>query len=347
MPVGTEPTRAESEASEWLVLLDSPAVPQHEIERFQAWLAASEENKRAWAQVSQTWDKLGPILASLPPDVLRAHSVGNDNTPPLARSRRIPAWTATLAIAASIAIALFVPVLPSSAPQLEDAVSYSTQARDGRTLSLEDGSTVELGPLAEARVSFSASERRVELVRGVAMFEVTPDAARPFIVDTPFGDVRVVGTAFSVRIGEHGAVASVVRGVVQGAPERGASLWSRLTPEADVTAHADEEIQFARERVEVVELDAGAVEQRLAWREGKVAADNVSLREAAEEVTRFSGVAFEFADERLARERVTVFLDGSDVDEFLALLDANLGVRADRIGDRVVLRGNSPPQRSR
>lgn len=339
MPVGPEPTRAESEASEWLVLLDSPAVPQHEIERFQAWLAASDENKRAWAEVSQTWDKLGPILASLPPEALRARVADNDNASPGTSASRLARWAAPAALAAAIAvIALFIPIpRPETAP--ENAVSYVTQVRDLRTLSLDDGSTIELSPLAEARVAFSAAERRVELTRGTALFEVTPDRDRPFIVATPYGEVRVVGTAFAVRIGQENATASVVRGIVEGAPRQGASLWARLTPApTPAIAHADEEIRLGRRDAEVVELDAVEVEQRLAWREGKVAADNVSLREAAEEVTRFSGVAFEFADQRLARERVTLFIDGSDVGEFLTLLETNLGIGAERLTvDRVRL----------
>ncbi|GIK49888.1 MAG: histidine kinase [Alphaproteobacteria bacterium] len=343
MPVGPEPTRAESEASEWLVLLDSPAVPQHEIERFQAWLGASEENKRAWASVSQTWDKLGPILASLPPEAIApraARAADNDNVDPGARAQKLARLAAPIGIVAAVAaVVLFAPLAPNTAPPLPHTVSYATQARDARTLSLEDGSTIELSPLAEARVAFSERERRVELDRGTAMFDVAADADRPFIVATPFGEVRVVGTAFAVRVGEESATTSVVRGVVEGAPARGATLWARMTSSpASVTARADEEIRLARGEAQLLELDAAEVERRLAWREGKVAADNVSLREAAEEVTRFSGVTFEFADQRLARERVTLFIDGSDVGEFLTLLETNLGVRAERVAvDRVRL----------
>ncbi len=341
MAVGPEPTRAESEASEWLVLLDSPAVPQHEIERFQAWLGASDENKRAWAEVSQTWDKLGPILASLPPEALAApagHAAHNDNVSPDAGLRKFARLALPVAVAAAAVVALFAP-LPNTVQPAPDAVSYATQARDARTLSLQDGSTIEFSPLAEARVAFSERERRVELDRGTAMFDVAADADRPFIVATPFGEVRVVGTAFAVRVGEESATTSVVRGVVEGAPARGATLWARMTSSpALVRARADEEIRLARGEAQLLELDAEEVEQRLAWREGKVAAYNVSLREAAEEVTRFSGVTFEFADQRLARERVTLFIDGSDVSEFLTLLETNLGVRAERVAvDRVRL----------
>ncbi len=335
MPVGAEPTRAESEASEWLVLLESPSVPKTEIDRFQAWLAASDENKSAWASVSQTWDRLGPILASLPPEILRRQPLLPDPSRPLNTKRR-PAWARPGAIAAAFAaivLFLFAP-LPFDAPNIAGATTYATQVRAGRTISLADGSTIELSPLAEVRVAFSDAERRVELLRGTALFDVTANPEAPFIVATPFGQVRVVGTSFSVRVGEESATTSVVRGVVEGSPSRGASLWSRLAPAPrSVTAHADEEIRLASREAEVRQLDAATIEQRLAWREGKVVGDNITLREAAEDVTRFSGVRFEFADRGLARERVTLLLDGSEAEGFVALLEANLGLHVERLSE--------------
>ena len=41
--------------------------------------------------------------------------------------------------------------------------------------------------------------RRVRLASGQAFFTVTKNPARPFIVETPAGAVRVTGTAFDVR----------------------------------------------------------------------------------------------------------------------------------------------------
>lgn len=65
---------------------------------------------------------------------------------------------------------------------------------------LSDSSTVYLGPSSIIRIpdSFRKKERIVEL-NGEALFEVSKDKKRPFIVKTSKYDIRVLGTKFNVR----------------------------------------------------------------------------------------------------------------------------------------------------
>jgi hypothetical protein len=67
-------------------------------------------------------------------------------------------------------------------------------------LVLPDGSVVWINSKTSFRYpeSFDGDERRVFL-DGEAHFQVRKDAARPFIVQTPNGEVRVLGTAFNVK----------------------------------------------------------------------------------------------------------------------------------------------------
>ncbi len=51
-----------------------------------------------------------------------------------------------------------------------------------RSLTLEDGTQVRLGPESALGVDFTAGERRVRLLKGEAFFDVVPNAARPFRV---------------------------------------------------------------------------------------------------------------------------------------------------------------------
>lgn len=66
-------------------------------------------------------------------------------------------------------------------------------------IQLPDGSTVWLNAEASLRypVVFTGDERQVTLA-GEAFFEITPDAARPFIVSTGDQHIRVLGTTFNV-----------------------------------------------------------------------------------------------------------------------------------------------------
>src|SRR6202040_1387699 len=77
--------------------------------------------------------------------------------------------------------------------------SYRTAIGGIAAISMKDGSTVTLNTNSEIRVALNETERRVDLERGEAFFEVAKDHNRPFIVRV--GDQRViaVGTKFSVR----------------------------------------------------------------------------------------------------------------------------------------------------
>lgn len=66
-------------------------------------------------------------------------------------------------------------------------------------ITLPDGSHIHLnsGTVLQYPVVFARDARRVKL-SGEAMFEVTPDARKPFIVETFASDIQVLGTRFNV-----------------------------------------------------------------------------------------------------------------------------------------------------
>ena len=84
---------------------------------------------------------------------------------------------------------------------------YRTAIGEHRIIVLQDGSQIDLGAASALDVSFSAGERRVRLLTGEAFFTVTKDAARPFVVAAENGEVKVLGTAFDVKIADGVAVA--------------------------------------------------------------------------------------------------------------------------------------------
>src|SRR5262249_20645803 len=149
------------------VLLDTASVPLSEIERFQAWLAASEENKAAYAAISSTWDQLGSVLASMPREALQelappANDRGRGKTGGLgvlgaSRNR----WVLGAAVATVAAVLLLAPLPDLSI--FQPSTAYATQVREIRTVVLADGTRAQLSPLADMRVAYSAGARRVWL----------------------------------------------------------------------------------------------------------------------------------------------------------------------------------------
>ncbi|MBX3431514.1 MAG: FecR domain-containing protein [Hyphomonadaceae bacterium] len=314
-----EPTQAELEAAHWLVVLDEPRVSRQDIDAFQAWLAADETHKRAYDAVSATADKIDAVLAKEPLGQVRY------------RRTRVPVRPiAIAAVSAAAALALFV-ISPLSPLRDEPGALYATAPEQERLVRLSDGTTIEMAPGARLRASLQGDERRVRFEEGVALFNVAHDASRPFVVITKFGEIRVLGTSFVVRLGPDAAIATVLSGRVEARREM---LFS---PDNSVAASADQEIELAGGAPTVSVLERDALDRRLVWRERMVALDGQSLREAAAEVTRFSGVRFAFADTATAQVRLAGYVAGDDVEAFLVLLENNVGISADRRADGVIV----------
>jgi transmembrane sensor len=92
----------------------------------------------------------------------------------------------------------------------------ATRIGEIRTLRLSDGSTVTLDTDTILRTRFSASGRRLSLLRGRARFDVAHDPTRPFIVAAGGGAVAARGTLFDVALSSDQRVAvTLIRGVVE------------------------------------------------------------------------------------------------------------------------------------
>ncbi len=105
-----------------------------------------------------------------------------------------------------------VPRLPGLDNWRHDFVSPTGQQE---RFSLSDGTSIMLNSSAALDVRFTGEARRVVLARGEVFFDVTHNPDLPFIVQAGSGEVRVLGTAFSVRRDGDDLLVTVERGRVQ------------------------------------------------------------------------------------------------------------------------------------
>lgn len=107
--------------------------------------------------------------------------------------------------------------------------AYTTRIAEQRSVVLTDGSRVNLDALSNLRVSFTNHERTVELLSGQALFRVTKDQNRPFVVRVDGARFRAVGTEFDVNRTTQGTVLTVLEGrvavLVSAAPARNLFGW--------------------------------------------------------------------------------------------------------------------------
>src|SRR5262249_22327407 len=77
--------------------------------------------------------------------------------------------------------------------------TLATGIGEQRTITLEDGTRVELNTSSELRVRYDEHTRKVILKAGEAYFDVAQQLQRPFIVAAGKQQVVALGTAFMVR----------------------------------------------------------------------------------------------------------------------------------------------------
>lgn len=320
-PVREEPPEpaadpVEAEAAAWLARRDRGLTPEEAVE-FARWRDRDPRHEAAVAMLDGVWCAL---------DDLGGLKSGTDMpaSAPLPAQRRPffhgwPAW----ALAASIAIMVAGLLWQRQVAPAVQVARHATPLGEQRTITLADGSTLQLNTGSAVEVSYSASERRVRLQEGEVFAQVVPDAARPFTVEVPGVEARVVGTAFSLRRHADTAELLVEEGRVRfGAPGDPDSIVAAARQHASFSPGRD-----AMPRVTV--LDAATVERRLAWRSGRLNFKDTPLAEVAAEFNRYHRIQLVMADAATGAWRFGGAFEIANVDGFVRLLDEIEVVRRD------------------
>jgi transmembrane sensor len=223
------------EASAWFVDFRVGDVDSHARERFGQWLRQSPEHIRAYMEIAKTYVELPAFKGAAPIDIDALIASARRDAPIVSLDDKSPGAGASARVAdrhrapglqswrgASLkhrVLAASLAVVAAGGAfgtwlWFHRYPTYSTEIGENRSVTLADGSLIDLNARSRVRVEFLKGERDVELVRGQALFEVAKDAARPFIVRSGAARVRAVGTQFDVNLGRSGTTVTVVEGRV-------------------------------------------------------------------------------------------------------------------------------------
>ena len=208
------------------------------------------------------------------------------------------------------------------------AVYYQQQvaSQEGqpRSVTLPDGSRLDLNANTRVRVEFDAERRIVHLDQGQVFLDVAPNKERPLFVDAGTARVRVVGTAFDLRRGQQELVLSVDHGLVafEAPGERREPML--------LGARERAVYNLARGDLSRQTLGDGEVAD---WRSGHVSFRNRELASLVDELSLYRPAAVLLADPTLAKYRVSGNLDVNDPDALLNALPALLPVKTAVLAD--------------
>jgi transmembrane sensor len=334
-PASRTPTPAEEDqAALWAARLDGSVLSAPDRIALDAWLAADPLHRALlsdYCQLSADLEQQLPLLEGI-----KVTSADQQAAPAPAQSQpwlRRPAWVgAVLTAAAAVALAfLWNARIPTQSANVATAVAQRSE------LTLADGTRVQLNACTALAVDLGRTERRVRLAGGQAFFAVTKDAARPFIVETSAGLVRVTGTQFDVRSETNDQLeVTVTEGHVQVSVDgRGAAAPFALGVGDRLTA--------GPEGVAVRELSAAELERALAWRQGQIVFAGTPLREALARFARYHGRTIT-ADDDVAALAVGSRYSLDDLNKFFEGLEETLHVQVKPNPDGSVRVGR-PPQR--
>ena len=342
-----------AEAAEWLTALAAGELPQAERRALAAWLTRSPMHIEALLSAGALKARFAGELKAHSewfPDVLAELELDENVVPLMAEdglraepvtaetSARRHVWVRSRRTAGGLAagvaglvVSLWLALAANDA-WLYGWQSYQTELGEQRSLVLGDGSVVQLNTQSALRARFSQDERRIELIRGEAVFDVAKDPARPFRVQSGDVTVEAIGTRFNVYRQAGSTVVTVVEGRVSVSPTAStdpavggiADVPEPAPPAFELTA--GEQVSLPRQGA-VTEAIPVDIEAATAWTQRRIALSGHTLEQAAREFNRYNRTQLTIVDSVLSERRITGVFNANDPDAFVAFIAGSVPVR--------------------
>jgi transmembrane sensor len=318
MPEAAPSPEIRAEAAAWLARLHAEDRDTVDEAAFRAWLTASPVHAAAFEAVDRMWSDVGG-LNDFRKDFRTPY---RRPAPSLASRRALLAGVGLLAVTGGSALFW----------RSASAKVYETDVGEQKHVALDDGSQLFLDAQTRISVSFSETERTVDMQYGRANFRVVPDLKRPFIVEA--AEHRIVATRcnFDVRC-EDGQVQVVL-----------------IHGEADVKSSAAGRGQGERLKAGERLVASNDIEKRdkpdlshvLAWQTGYEMFDKEDLAQAVEEMNRYSTAKLA-VDPSVAGLKVSGMYRVGDNGAFARSLAKLLPIALRQSGDTLILTADSDP----
>lgn len=204
-------------------------------------------------------------------------------------------------------------------------IVFHTQDEQNRNIVLIDGTNISLNNNSQITVSpdYLTGNREVTLI-GEAYFDVAHNPDKPFIIHANQSTVEVLGTAFNVRSqpGQDNVQVAVVDGRVV--------FQNKLRSEKDTNQLA---VTLSKGQYGYMDLskrtilvDDLAVENYLAWREGYLAFEGLTLSQVCIQLDRIYDIACSFENNAISELKITANFTNESTEKTLDVIALSLGV---------------------
>lgn len=294
------------EAADWVIRLRYEPADAVTRRAFERWLAQGEAHARAWARAEQVLGAFDGLPAPIGHRVLRA-------------TRKRQGRRAVLRAALGLGV-----VAPAGWIAWREAPAWRadlrTAAGEQLTRMLEDGTRLVLNSGSAVDVRYGPAERRLVLVSGEVLVTTGQEqqpAYRPFVVQTPQGEVQALGTRFSVRLVGDRTEIMVFEHAVLARPAHAAALRIDAGQRGSFT--------LARAGALAPVDDSAAL-----WEQGMLVVRDQRLADVVAELARHR-LGFLRCDPEVADLRVSGALSLRDTDAALRALAERLPIAVQRL----------------
>lgn len=336
-------THARQCAAHWLSVLSDENCTEAERRQFFAWLRSSGQHVDEFLRLSRLSGRLSQRDLWPEADVTsliaaaKASGEGNvtslDFSPDVVTNRpprRLVRWSMAAAVACVFVVVSLIAIRGQwFAPE------YVTAVGEQRSITLEDGSVVELNSQSRLRAHFEAHLRAIELLEGEAIFRVSKDPSRPFRVRTGATDIVAVGTAFNVKASDSRTVVTVLEGRVRVNPRDAAALSAAAAAKAvsEFELAVGDQLTVAKAEP-AIRVSLRDTEKVTSWTERRLIFEDTPLSAAAAEFARYSPRSIRIDDAAVGQRKINGVFDATDPASLVEFLkgDETLNVRNDTEG---------------
>lgn len=292
------------EAAQWMARRHATGFSAAQQAELARWRSLSSTHEAVWQRIEQLQLRMDGVPPSMGMAVLNR---------PRAGSRRH--------VLRATALALSTPMLGwlsyRHLPWQVWSADFSTATGETRELTLADNSRVLLNTASAISTRFDSEARRVRHHAGEILVETAHNSAYqalPFLVQTDDGQLRALGTRFTVRKHAHSTTLAVLQGAVQVTPAQSSQ---------SLVVQAGEQLHFDSHQ-------AGAVTplppHTDAWARGTLYAQDMRLDDFLTELQRYRPGVLQCVP-GVAGLRVSGVFQLHDTDRILELLTQTLPVR--------------------
>jgi len=346
------------DASDWIAKLDR-GLSDIELTLLEQWLAKHKENTIVLLEVAKMWDKMDDL--SRLSDIFPEHAITTtaNTTSHIAKrkpGRKTAGWIGAMAASIFIALTLgifqnFGGVFPfiNSPTVIAVQASYQTAVGETNTIHLPDNSKIMLNTNSFVQIKFTATARIIDLQRGELHIDVAHDKSRPLSVVAGGKIIQAVGTAFNVDLRSQLVELLVTDGkVLVGAQKTdlmtiNTDKENLRLPSSSMAVSKGEKIALdliGHQQEAAIKVNPLEMAASLSWRQGNLIFHGESLANALAEISRYTNIKFELADdEKLRSVKVAGMFKTGDVTGLLNVLNQSFNISHEQIShDKIALK---------